>query len=34
VGDPASYDAKEAKTFWDAMCKMAADAIEEYVKNK
>ncbi len=34
VGDPAGYDAKEARVFWDATCKMAADAIEEFVKKK
>ena len=34
VGDPASYDAKEARIFWDATCKMAADAIEAYVKKE
>lgn len=34
VGDPATYDAKEAKVFWDAVCKMAAEAIAAYMEDK
>ena len=32
LGDPADYDAMEARTYWDALCRMAADAIEAYLK--
>lgn len=31
LGDPADFDATEARTYWDAVCRMAADAIEAYV---
>ena len=34
VGDPANYNAKEARVFWDAMCRMAADAIEKYLQKR